>query len=29
MMMTYDSYGNLTPEGVAVYLKEKDIFPDF
>jgi 5-methylthioribose kinase len=28
MIMTYDSYGNLTPEGVAAYLKEKDIFPE-
>jgi len=26
--MTYDSYGNITPEGVAVYLKEKDIFTE-
>ena len=27
-MMTHDSYGNLTPEGVAAYLKEKDLFPE-
>ncbi|MBC3889156.1 phosphotransferase [Acetobacterium paludosum] len=25
--MTTDSYGNLTSEGVAAYLKEKEIFP--
>ena len=28
MMMTHDSYGNLTPDGVAAYLKEKDLFPE-